>query len=290
MSSTALQAEQEGTITIDMMNAALRDQESRLRAEFSQQIAALEDRLRAHVAEVCDAVKQPPAKAKKASKFSCFVCGGVHNVHRHRDLSVHLDDKCRKQIETFKTGGTVTERRDDWMRALSNIGENELAQKMRRALDELAKEAEKAANGSFASLAVAQSPKQNFKKRRLETEQPAQCDNCAVCHEAMDASSVEKPLLHTPCAHTFHKHCIIPWLQKEPRCPLCRTGVQLAGHDATCTTCMDEHSAPCSDMLDLLDIQTPAVCTAEAASSKLSHEVVTLDLQAWLDGMEVENV
>lgn len=79
-------------------------------------LEALEKRLKEYVKNYVDSqmetlkqelmkgIPQPaPKVVKKKSadtKGSCFVCGGTTNVHRHRELRVFLDDRCRKQVET----------------------------------------------------------------------------------------------------------------------------------------------------------------------------------------------
>ncbi|XP_015127884.1 E3 ubiquitin-protein ligase RNF181 [Diachasma alloeum] len=42
---------------------------------------------------------------------------------------------------------------------------------------------------------------------------------CPVCLKAFESSEIAKSL---PCQHSFHKECIIPWLDKTNSCPLCR--------------------------------------------------------------------
>mmetsp|Transcript_89763 Transcript_89763/g.200586 ORF Transcript_89763/g.200586 Transcript_89763/m.200586 type:complete len:134 (+) Transcript_89763:92-493(+) len=43
---------------------------------------------------------------------------------------------------------------------------------------------------------------------------------CAVCHEPL--SKGERLVRRLPCTHRFHDGCIIPWLRKNPICPLDR--------------------------------------------------------------------
>lgn len=45
-------------------------------------------------------------------------------------------------------------------------------------------------------------------------------DVCAICQESVssDAGGV---CLHG-CGHRFHGHCVVPWLQRNRSCPLCR--------------------------------------------------------------------
>ncbi|XP_063989935.1 E3 ubiquitin-protein ligase RNF181-like [Diachasmimorpha longicaudata] len=47
----------------------------------------------------------------------------------------------------------------------------------------------------------------------------ADSKKCPVCWEAFKSSEIAKSL---PCKHSFHRECIIPWLNKTNSCPLCR--------------------------------------------------------------------
>merc|ERR1712216_515624 len=94
---------------------------------WKAQLDQVEMRLRV----VEEAARRPPAplpiqpiSAKRNTKSSgkrCFICDGGTAVHRHRDLGIPLDDKCRKQVETYKQGGTITERRALWSQKLRQI-------------------------------------------------------------------------------------------------------------------------------------------------------------------------
>jgi Ring finger domain len=45
---------------------------------------------------------------------------------------------------------------------------------------------------------------------------------CAVCLEEFKTGEV---LAHLPCAHRFHSSCVVPWLESNSHCPVCRTTV-----------------------------------------------------------------
>ena len=63
----------------------------------------------------------------------CSICGEPGNgkdVHRHRELGVQLDGKCRKQVETFRHGGIIIERREEWQATLLKAAHSDLSQKM----------------------------------------------------------------------------------------------------------------------------------------------------------------
>lgn len=42
---------------------------------------------------------------------------------------------------------------------------------------------------------------------------------CPVCLKEFETGTVAKTM---PCKHSFHKECILPWLEKTNSCPLCR--------------------------------------------------------------------
>ena len=43
-------------------------------------------------------------------------------------------------------------------------------------------------------------------------------DFCVICQENIDTQGVSLP----GCNHSFHSNCIVPWLQKNNECPVCR--------------------------------------------------------------------
>ena len=44
-------------------------------------------------------------------------------------------------------------------------------------------------------------------------------DPCSVCHSEFEA---EKEVVQLPCEHCFHERCILPWLEMNHTCPICR--------------------------------------------------------------------
>lgn len=45
---------------------------------------------------------------------------------------------------------------------------------------------------------------------------------CVVCLEEFKTGEV---LVHLPCAHRFHSSCVLPWLESNSHCPVCRTTI-----------------------------------------------------------------
>ncbi|XP_078157935.1 E3 ubiquitin-protein ligase ATL4-like [Carex rostrata] len=45
---------------------------------------------------------------------------------------------------------------------------------------------------------------------------------CTVCLEEFKTGEV---LVHLPCSHRFHLSCVVPWLESNLHCPVCRTPV-----------------------------------------------------------------
>ncbi len=45
---------------------------------------------------------------------------------------------------------------------------------------------------------------------------------CAVCYEILDHMET---VLRLPCYHMFHETCLLPWLEMDNTCPMCRTVV-----------------------------------------------------------------
>nr|CAD1830713.1 unnamed protein product [Ananas comosus var. bracteatus] len=43
--------------------------------------------------------------------------------------------------------------------------------------------------------------------------------SCVVCQETLAIGTVAASF---PCTHVFHRNCIIPWLQQQHTCPVCR--------------------------------------------------------------------
>ncbi|KAI3923692.1 hypothetical protein MKW98_011322 [Papaver atlanticum] len=46
---------------------------------------------------------------------------------------------------------------------------------------------------------------------------------CVICMEKFEAGTVVR---YMPCSHIFHEVCLVPWLQDNNSCPLCRLEIQ----------------------------------------------------------------
>ncbi|OQS54365.1 anapc11 [Ecytonucleospora hepatopenaei] len=54
------------------------------------------------------------------------------------------------------------------------------------------------------------------------------CECCLICQQEFNATCNEcnHPITCVPvtgtCTHTFHKHCLTEWMEKNKNCPVCR--------------------------------------------------------------------
>jgi len=57
---------------------------------------------------------------------------------------------------------------------------------------------------------------------------------CAICLDAGSNDGGSQPAwVGLPCGHRFHQRCLVQWLQRARRCPLCRLDVQRAYLEST---------------------------------------------------------
>ncbi|MCL7027001.1 hypothetical protein MKW94_001512 [Papaver nudicaule] len=54
-------------------------------------------------------------------------------------------------------------------------------------------------------------------------EPTADTNTCVICMEKFEARTV---VTYMPCSHMFHEYCLVPWLQENHSCPLCRFEIQ----------------------------------------------------------------
>lgn len=50
-------------------------------------------------------------------------------------------------------------------------------------------------------------------------------DNGAQCTTCMDIFVLDETVCQLNCSHIFHKQCIVPWLERQKTCPICRQEV-----------------------------------------------------------------
>ncbi len=47
---------------------------------------------------------------------------------------------------------------------------------------------------------------------------------CVICLEEF-SSSPEAKLIRMDCSHEYHQACLLSWLEKKKRCPICRSSI-----------------------------------------------------------------
>lgn len=166
--------------------------------------------------------------AKSNGTKICFCCGGTVNVHRHRALQILLDDKCRKQVDTFVKGGIITERREMWSKALRHCLPNKTASEMLAHIEGEA--AQRETGGSNKRKKTSHTPPSDAPAKAADAHHPEH-DNCTICLDEMEVLPTEQ--IELPCEgrHTFHKECITTWLESNDSCPTCRESVHLEAPD-----------------------------------------------------------
>lgn len=55
--------------------------------------------------------------------------------------------------------------------------------------------------------------------KEVDKEDDDDNKRCVICLEDLEAKQV---VMVTPCNHTFHEQCILPWVKTHRRCPVCR--------------------------------------------------------------------
>ncbi|KAI3856801.1 hypothetical protein MKW92_044764 [Papaver armeniacum] len=51
---------------------------------------------------------------------------------------------------------------------------------------------------------------------------------CVICMDKFEAGTM---VTYMPCSHIFHEVCLVPWLQENYSCPLCRLEIQSCSSD-----------------------------------------------------------
>ncbi|ERN01540.1 hypothetical protein AMTRI_Chr03g148480 [Amborella trichopoda] len=60
----------------------------------------------------------------------------------------------------------------------------------------------------------------NKGRERIEMEKEV----CGVCLDELESG---EGLTRLPCSHSYHSHCLLPWLSRSSHCPYCRAHVPL---------------------------------------------------------------
>ena len=58
-----------------------------------------------------------------------------------------------------------------------------------------------------------------LRSKPMDYEQPTTCDICLMDYEVGEEVAWSP---YDACVHAFHKDCIVDWLLRNPKCPLCR--------------------------------------------------------------------
>lgn len=86
-----------------------------------------------------------------------------------------------------------------------------------------------------------------------------ECNSCSVCLDEYVSGDILQVL---PCKHSFHKHCIVPWLtERQSTCPLCKSDVFVSSSETD------------SDSDALLQVQGPI--SSSTPSTPLSSSTGT---------------
>merc|ERR1711998_427698 len=105
-----------------------------------------------------DRPRKKPRAAVRDNGRRCSVCGSAgtgRDVHRHRELAIDLDGKCRKQVETFRHGGVLKDRREEWLATLiATDNQSELSRNMIAALSEPSKSDSKGRSPALSSTSL----------------------------------------------------------------------------------------------------------------------------------------
>lgn len=64
-------------------------------------------------------------------------------------------------------------------------------------------------------------PTQEITLDLVTSEEPS----CAVCLANLDVGATES-VTALPCGHLYHRECIVPWLQQQSTCPVCRCEIE----------------------------------------------------------------
>jgi len=146
------------------------------------------------------------------------------------------------QVETFRQGGKITERRNEWAAALERTSVSDLSRRMLIFLGRSPEDLPGPAHAPSPSRTPTKSPSECGSScgklnntgllpeideaafNRLCVSEPCDASNagqlCQVCQEQMH---LHGPVVKLPCSHPFHEKCIREWLRQSATCPVCRS-------------------------------------------------------------------
>ncbi|KAJ4754424.1 RING/U-box superfamily protein [Rhynchospora pubera] len=124
-----------------------------------------------------------------------------------REAKERLDEKFRSQrASVIKRHNSSDSLRPDNWKASSNEEGQRIASKLQREV--------------YSSTKKGMRKLISWSKLGWKaSDMPAEC---TVCLEEFKTGDV---LVHLPCAHRFHSSCVVPWLESNSHCPVCRTAV-----------------------------------------------------------------
>jgi len=106
-----------------------------------------------------------------------------------------------------------------------------------------------------------------------EAEIPFQEPLCTICLDEYESGDKLRIL---PCQHSFHSHCIIPWLtERSPTCPLCKALLEVQ-HVVEDNVCEQMNSTPVSD-------RSPSVNPTATIFPTLWRQIFFADRQSTTD-------
>jgi len=301
------------------LNRKLEEQRSRMQEEMQQfklevmtQVEAVLAQRQSRSYEPTSPRGRPRKKQMTGSKKmmtedrcngnTCSVCGEQgRDVHRHRDLGLHLDGKCRKQVDTFKHGGRIQERRKEWASALLEIGaHSELSRKMLASLGRLPTEASDEDREASCSMSGSGSPPASFGlspeqaervcvKTEHEEHERTVGSLCIICRDVISAQQVS---VKTACQHRFHQDCLHTWLQKASSCPVCKHDFnEDYGHTTTMPIEIKPTNTSADESVEMdenVEMGVPGVETWALRCSANMGRTASEDIAAWAldeDGM-----
>eukprot|EP00929_Paragymnodinium_shiwhaense_P015772 TRINITY_DN123877_c0_g1_i1.p1 TRINITY_DN123877_c0_g1~~TRINITY_DN123877_c0_g1_i1.p1 ORF type:complete len:365 (-),score=55.14 TRINITY_DN123877_c0_g1_i1:202-1296(-) len=146
----------------------------------------------------------------------CFECGAFFQLPENRSA---LCPRCNGNFVQFvQSAGT-----ENWITAESAAGQDysfddRLDDSITRSMDEAPILKRPTQKAFLRSLPAVWLSARDLEERALFKEADPR-RHCAICRDGFDAESSLRKL---PCGHEFHGGCIVPWLQGQSTCPICR--------------------------------------------------------------------